>query len=139
MLLIILRSLRAGQPAGQNPWGAPTLEWSIPSPPPHYNFAVVPTVRSLYPLWNEDGETVNPPDLPYVDESSIHMPSPSYWPLVVAAAITIAAGALLIWQWHSWTGYLVISLSGFLGIYSIYRWVFEPITATESIEAGVHH
>ncbi len=139
MLLNILRSMRSGQPAGHNPWGAATLEWSIPSPPPHYNFAVVPTVRSLYPLWNEDGEAVDPPDLPYVDESSIHMPSPSYWPLVVAAAITIAAAALLIWQWHSWTGYLVISLSGLLGIYSIYRWVFEPITAPEAIEVGVHH
>jgi cytochrome c oxidase subunit 1 len=46
------RSRRRGIIAGNDPWGAPTLEWSIPSPPPDYNFARVPTVRSRYPLWD---------------------------------------------------------------------------------------
>ena len=32
---------------------APTLEWTIPSPPPEYNFAVIPTVTSAYPNWDE--------------------------------------------------------------------------------------
>ena len=45
-------SRRRGGIAGNDPWGAPTLEWSIPSPPPDYNFAVVPTVTSRYPLWD---------------------------------------------------------------------------------------
>ena len=35
----------------ENPWDAPTLEWSVSSPPPPYNFAVMPTVHSAYPLW----------------------------------------------------------------------------------------
>jgi cytochrome c oxidase subunit I len=48
----LLRSRRNGAIAGNDPWGAPTLEWSIPSPPPEYNFAVVPTVTSRYPLWD---------------------------------------------------------------------------------------
>ena len=39
------------RPAGNNPWDAPTLEWSISSPPPPYNFAVIPTVASRHPLW----------------------------------------------------------------------------------------
>ena len=38
--------------AVDNPWGAPTLEWSIPSPPPEYNFAQMPEVTSRYPLWD---------------------------------------------------------------------------------------
>jgi cytochrome c oxidase subunit I len=46
------RSLRRGAPAGNDPWGAGTLEWSIPSPPPEYNFAKLPTVTSRYPLWD---------------------------------------------------------------------------------------
>ena len=43
------RSLRHGQPAGQNPWEATTLEWTVGSPPGHGNFAVTPTVyRGAY-------------------------------------------------------------------------------------------
>ena len=45
-------SRRRGAIAGNDPWGAPTLEWSIPSPPPDYNFATIPTVTSRYPLWD---------------------------------------------------------------------------------------
>ncbi len=46
-------SLRAGRIAGPNPWDAPTLEWSVPSPPPPYNFAVLPSVASRHPLWEQ--------------------------------------------------------------------------------------
>jgi cytochrome c oxidase subunit I len=45
-------SRKNGEIAGDDPWGAPSLEWSIPSPPPEYNFAVIPTVTSRYPLWD---------------------------------------------------------------------------------------
>jgi cytochrome c oxidase subunit I+III len=47
----LVYSLRHGAIAGDNPWDAPTLEWSVTSPPPPYNFAVVPTVASRHPLW----------------------------------------------------------------------------------------
>ena len=46
-----MKSLKSGAAAGKNPWDAPTLEWSVPSPPPPYNFAVIPTVASRHPLW----------------------------------------------------------------------------------------
>jgi hypothetical protein len=48
----LLRSRRSGAVAGSDPWGAPTLEWTIPSPPPDYNFATIPTVTSRYPQWD---------------------------------------------------------------------------------------
>ena len=48
----VMRSRRRGAVAGNDPWGAPTLEWSIPSPPPDYNFERVPKVTSRYPLWD---------------------------------------------------------------------------------------
>jgi len=48
----LLWSLGKGEPAGNDPWDAWTLEWSTPSPPPEYNFATIPTVRSRRPLWD---------------------------------------------------------------------------------------
>jgi cytochrome c oxidase subunit I len=41
-----------GKPSGNDPWDAWTLEWSTSSPPPAYNYAVIPTVRSRRPLWD---------------------------------------------------------------------------------------
>ncbi len=41
-----------GQAAGNDPWDAWSLEWSTTSPPPDYNFAIIPTVRSRRPLWD---------------------------------------------------------------------------------------
>ncbi|HUH62650.1 MAG TPA: cytochrome c oxidase subunit I [Terracidiphilus sp.] len=48
----LVRSYFAGKVAGPDPWDAWTLEWSTSSPPPDYNFAVLPTVRSRRPLWD---------------------------------------------------------------------------------------
>jgi len=47
----IVKSWARGKPASANPWDAPTLEWSVPSPPPPYNFGVIPRVASRHPLW----------------------------------------------------------------------------------------
>jgi len=43
-LFNFFRSLRKGKTAGANPWRSTTLEWTVPSPPPHGNFAELPTV-----------------------------------------------------------------------------------------------
>jgi cytochrome c oxidase subunit 1 len=48
----VIVSLRKGRPAGDNPWGAWTLEWATTSPPPAYNFETIPTVHSRRPLWD---------------------------------------------------------------------------------------
>ena len=49
-LLTALRSFRAGEAAGDDPWDAQTLEWSVSSPAPADNFASVPSVSSPEPL-----------------------------------------------------------------------------------------
>jgi cytochrome c oxidase subunit 1 len=49
----VIYSLRRGVIAGPNPWNAATLEWATASPPPSYNFALLPTVRGRYPLWEQ--------------------------------------------------------------------------------------
>jgi cytochrome c oxidase subunit I len=48
----LLWSLRKGDIAGNDPWDAWTLEWSTSSPPPDYDFAATPVVRSRRPLWD---------------------------------------------------------------------------------------
>jgi cytochrome c oxidase subunit I len=48
----MIRSYVKGTPAGNDPWDAWTLEWATTSPPPEYNFAVIPTVHSRRPLWD---------------------------------------------------------------------------------------
>jgi cytochrome c oxidase subunit I len=48
----LIRSAKQGKPAGNDPWDAWTLEWAASSPPPEYNFATLPLVRSRRPLWD---------------------------------------------------------------------------------------
>jgi len=48
----LLWSYFHGETAGSDPWDAWTLEWSTSSPPPTYNFATIPEVRSRRPLWD---------------------------------------------------------------------------------------
>jgi cytochrome c oxidase subunit I len=48
----VFTSLRGGKPAGDDPWGANTLEWATTSPPPPYNFDHLPEIRSERPLFD---------------------------------------------------------------------------------------
>ncbi len=56
-VLNLLLSARRGALAGNDPWGAESLEWATTSPPPNYNFRQILTVRSRHPLWDLDWET----------------------------------------------------------------------------------
>jgi cytochrome c oxidase subunit I len=59
----LLWSYFNGKAAGSDPWDAWTLEWSTLSPPPAYNFASIPVVKSRRPLW--DLKHPNDPDWKY--------------------------------------------------------------------------
>jgi cytochrome c oxidase subunit I len=58
LIINVVISRRSGAVAGPNPWDADSLEWSVPSPPPPYNFAVIPAVASRTPLWEDRLQTV---------------------------------------------------------------------------------
>lgn len=109
-------SRRNAKPAGKNPWKAATLEWAMSSPPPVYNFSVLPEVTNRLPLWTTGG--VN--DIPDVPPGPIHVPGGSIWPLLTAVGIvTLGIGGLL----HS----IPLAIIGALatGVF-IYAWAFEP-------------
>jgi cytochrome c oxidase subunit I+III len=50
----VVRSYRRGDQAGNNPWGADTLEWAVTSPPAEHGWSILPIVRSRHPLWDQD-------------------------------------------------------------------------------------
>jgi cytochrome c oxidase subunit 1 len=114
-----IRSIRKGEPAGTDPWEAATLEWSISSPPPHYNFRSLPEVHSRDPLWAVDTSDSVPGDDPARPEP--HMPSPSYYPVVLALGIVgLAAGGLT-------QALPVVFLGVAVMLFGIYGWAFEPL------------
>jgi cytochrome c oxidase subunit 1 len=65
-------SRKRGAVSGSNPWDAATLEWSIPSPPPDYNFARIPTVTSRYPLWDVTHPELTA-NIPHTEEGDRHI------------------------------------------------------------------
>jgi len=46
MVYNFVRSKRVGEIAPANPWHGVTLEWQIPSPPPHENFDIIPEIKT---------------------------------------------------------------------------------------------
>ncbi|AKF92428.1 cytochrome c oxidase subunit I [Brevibacillus laterosporus] len=78
-----------GKKAVADPWDGRTLEWSIPSPAPEYNFAQTPRVRGLDAFWVEKmaGNKAMTPAEPL---GPIHMPSPSVLPFLMSVGMFIA-------------------------------------------------
>ena len=112
-----LRSVRSGETTGSDPWGGATLEWAIPSPPPAYNFASIPTVHSVHPLWEADAsDLIN--DVNRV-RGPIHMPPSSYWPAVAALGIALLMSGMIFGWWFGIPGLLIM-------LVGLYSWAFEP-------------
>ena len=133
----VWRSWHHGERASSNPWGGATLEWSIPSPPPDYNFAQLPQVTSRYPLWNTAGgdtlvhETTAAEEagrrIPSSAELGIVMPNPSIWPLICAAGI-IAMFCGLLFMDSSVPTAVAIMLGGAVWwIGALYKWLLTPL------------
>ena len=95
-LINVVRSLRGGVAAGDNPWGASTLDWATSSPPASYSFARIPIVESRTPLWfrpalpgvtgmrTDIREMLVTRMLDAVPDSRHDGPNESLWPLLTA-------------------------------------------------------
>jgi cytochrome c oxidase subunit 1 len=127
------RHWKNGEPAPADPWDARTLEWSIPSPPPEYNFEKIPIVRSLDDWWETkqglDYKEVPPSGGSGNEGHEIHLPQPSYWPIVTAVGLFIAAyGVVFNDLLIPWALAAVGLIIGFIGVYS---WSLEPVNDPE--------
>ena len=122
-----------GAIAGNDPWDGRTLEWSIPSPPPEYNFAEIPEVNSRDDFWyrkyteDEEGRLVPLPSggaeaeaQAAHDGHGIHLPAPSYYPLVMALGLPILGYAAVFHSvWVAIIGAIVL-------LFGMYAWAIEP-------------
>ncbi|HEU4616572.1 MAG TPA: cytochrome c oxidase subunit I [Gammaproteobacteria bacterium] len=108
----LIYSLRRGEPAGDNPWNADSLEWSSTSPPPPYGELHIPTVRSRHPLWDEHDEEEDPGNrrvlahgretlatttLDAKDGFIVRMPEETVIPLI-SALLLLGALIALVWK-----------------------------------------
>jgi cytochrome c oxidase subunit 1 len=141
----MLHSLKHGEKAGNDPWDAATLEWAIPSPPPVYNFATVPHVTHRDQLWwdkygghDEHGHSAasdHAPTRPTVevvneDHGPVHLPNPSYYPLITAAGLFIAAIGATFGGAAITIGLLtlpaLVPIGAIILLLGAYGWAFEP-------------
>ncbi|GAB3804680.1 cytochrome c oxidase subunit I [Micromonospora zhanjiangensis] len=149
LLLVVANvgwTLRRGRPAGDNPWGGDSLEWATASPPRPYNFAVLPRVWTVHPVWDDrtidsigpgaaadrilaDGrKTIFTSELDGRYERVVEMPEESLKPLLVGVALLVLFGCLLFGRY--WAA--VAALAVVAGI--LFRWLWPPRRTPE--EAG---
>jgi len=133
-IINLLVSLKKQPDAGHDPWDAPGVEWMITSPPPEYNFAEVPQIQGRDHYWivkrkaEAEGNPITEPEA-LVDISTIHMPSPSYWPLVAAlGTVWVGAGLLLEVPWP-YIKFPVCFIGGAIVLIGVVGWSNEPASA----------
>lgn len=111
-LINVVLSYRHGMRAGADPWGAGTLEWSVPSPPPPHNFDAIPVVHGRDPLWEPAGqpawvsglaadsrEVLVTSALDAQPDLRVLFPAPSVWPFVSALATTVLFVGSIFTPW----------------------------------------
>jgi heme/copper-type cytochrome/quinol oxidase subunit 1 len=137
LFINVVKSLKRGAVAGKNPWDAPTLEWSVPSPPPPYNFAVIPTVGSRHPLWEDrigsDGalssldrgmlldqgkETIGTSALDADPDMVLEMSKDSFAPVTLAFGLGVLFIGLLLKIWAA------VGVGGSVVILAIIVWLW---------------
>jgi cytochrome c oxidase subunit I+III len=140
-IINVLWSRKHGAPAGDNPWRADSLEWATTSPPPDWNFASIPVVRSRHPLWDTEqsyaADASGPVaqslgttgavarETPFTDgldtypEAALSVPEPTYLPFALACGLFVIVVGLLV-------NAAVVAVVGLvLGAVALARWTWR--------------
>jgi cytochrome c oxidase subunit 1 len=132
-LINVVQTSRKGKQAPLDPWDARTLEWLATSPPKPHNFDRIPVVRHLDEFFHrkyvEDTAThtmkkvAEGEDLVRAEEAAadtdIHLPGPSYWPLVLAIGVGVLGMGVVY-------GTPIMVVGGLIVLFASYGWVLEP-------------
>jgi cytochrome c oxidase subunit 1 len=122
-----------------DPWDARSLEWMTASPPKEHNFDAIPTVHALdeffhrkYEVDHDTGEVRKVSTAEEIlgaeearADKHIHLPSPSYWPIILAFALPIMGYGVIYNR-------LLIVAGGLLVLLAMFGWALEPSVADES-------
>jgi cytochrome c oxidase subunit 1 len=139
-------SKRNGEEAPFDPWDARTIEWTIPSPTPVWNFSKAPIVKSLDDFWHakysedDEGRAVRRDSadqlLQELEEEglnpseNIELPNPSYYPIILASGLPFLGYAVIYYSIPlAIIGSLLLLIGGF-------GWGTEPLE--EHIEESEH-
>ncbi len=132
---------RKNPPAPADPWDARSLEWITTSPPKEHNFDRIPEIHMLdeffhrkYEDVGEDGqhdykkmrtgEEVIAIEEEHAD-AHIHLPSPSYWPMILSFGMLIIAYGVIY-------STLLLAAGAAVAILALFGWALEPPTADDS-------
>jgi cytochrome c oxidase subunit 1 len=134
---------RKANPAPNDPWDARTIEWTIPSPAPIYNFAVTPVIHAQDDFWHrkytedENGilQRIERSEEELAEErrrdeaahaaaraGGVHLPSPSFYPIIVSVGLPIIAYGMI------YKTYLVSVFGALVMFMGLYGWALEPST-----------
>lgn len=124
-----------------DPWDARSLEWLTSNPPKEHNFDRLPTVHALDEVFHRKYEDVGTDghheykqvatteELLAIEEANadahIHMPSPSYWPIVLAFSLPILAYGVIY-------NLVLMVVGAAILVLGMYGWALEPSTAPET-------
>ncbi len=133
--------LRKGEVAPLDPWDARTLEWMTSNPPKEHNFDAIPTVHEVDEFFHRKYEEVETDhgvrlvktrsaeeilaDQEAHADAHIHMPSPSYWPVVLAVGLVIVAYGVIY-------SVLLAVVGALITLGASFAWALEPSTADPS-------
>ena len=135
-------STKRGAVPSADPWDARTIEWMTTNPPKEHNFDHIPTVHALDEFFHRKYDEVEsePGHIKLVKvktaeevlaeeealaDAHIHMPSPSYWPIVLASGLPIIAYGIIYNLVLSFIGVGIVLLA-------VFAWALEPSVADDS-------
>jgi cytochrome c oxidase subunit 1 len=140
MLLFVVnavKSLRKGERAPDDPWGAGTLEWATSSPPPACNFIALPVVHGREPRWEhpQEGRVVTglasharevlvTTGIEARPDHRLMFPTPSIWPLASAVALTALFVGSIFTPWAVVWGTIPVTIA-------LIFWFWPKRTETE--------
>jgi cytochrome c oxidase subunit 1 len=135
-LINLWKSWTSGERASSNPWGAPTIEWSIPSPPPEHNFDELPKITSRYPLWDLKGSVVAHPTTHAAEagrvqqtakQLGIPMPNPTILPLLTAIGILVMFSGMFFTGSNMMLAVAIMIGGAACWIACLYSWLLTPL------------
>jgi cytochrome o ubiquinol oxidase subunit I len=132
-LWVSIRTRHARRDATGDPWNGRNLEWSMASPPPSFNYAVLPQVHNQEPYWDmkqcahESGHLERPP--PRYEPIEVPRNSPTG---IVCAFLAVVTGFAL--TWHIWW-LVLLGLGGAYATFVVFAWrdVEERIIPVEEV------